>query len=468
MIFNSSKIAFYFFIIPIAIIYTIYSPIGISYGIPKYQHFISFFATTPQESVEFLTFIPIRNYIYSSLIIPLLLIFRYLSNKYPLNIYKNKNIIYITIILMIYPSPLSFIKESIESIKITKNELHYLQDLTKKNDWKNSQFAGKYINYVIIIGESARRDYLNAYGYPINNTPYMSNSDGILIDGLTAPDTYTIGSLRLMLTKPNKSNLEPNYNLNVVDLIKSANINTFWLSNQGFIGIWDTPVTSIANKSNYKFFSTYGDFGTSDISDFILVDKLKELLKKNKSDIHPKVYFLHLLGSHLNPCDRIKDYHRIIKIKDLKYDQINCYTSSIKKTDNIISKIYNLLNDDFNKNGNSFSLLYFSDHGLAHELTHENKITLTNPTNVPNKISKYHYDIPLFMTASDIKNRTVCHSFKSGLNFTEALANWIGIKNEQLGNYNLFDCKDDSDDYGFKEKIMNISLDDPAIDIRGK
>lgn len=59
----------------------------------------------------------------------------------------------------------------------------------------------------------------------------MSSSKGILIDGLESAGFYTIGSLKLMLTKPNTSKWEENYSLNLIDLIKSAGIKTYWLSN---------------------------------------------------------------------------------------------------------------------------------------------------------------------------------------------------------------------------------------------
>src|SRR5699024_7327957 len=82
--------------------------------------------------------------------------------------------------------------------------------------------------------------------------------------------------------------------------------------------------------------------------------------------------------------------------------------------------------------------------------------------------SPLHHDVPLFMTASDSQQHQQCSSFKSGLNFTEAIANWMEIKNQQVSTqFNLFDCKNDSDDYGLKQRLPKTKLD-PAIDIRNK
>ncbi|MEM8348859.1 hypothetical protein Q4R91_00005, partial [Morganella morganii] len=109
-------------------------------------------------------------------------------------------------------------------------------------------------------------------------------------------------------------------------------------------------------------------------------------------------------------------------------------------------------------------MIYFSDHGLIHNEI-DGKIYLNN-----SQVSKLHYEIPLFMTSSDATEHKACKSFKSGLNFTNGIAGWLGIKNEHLqSDYSLFDCQDDPDDYGLQEKIKNFPAElDPAIDIRGK
>ncbi|MCV5527056.1 hypothetical protein OFN18_33855, partial [Escherichia coli] len=79
--------------------------------------------------------------------------------------------------------------------------------------------------------------------------PFMSRANGYLIDGLMSGGTNTVASLRLMLTKPNVDRWEPNYSLNIIDLIKSAGIETYWISNQGYFGKYDTPISAIASKS---------------------------------------------------------------------------------------------------------------------------------------------------------------------------------------------------------------------------
>ena len=100
-----------------------------------------------------------------------------------------------------------------------------------------------------------------------------------------------------------------------------------------------------------------------------------------------------------------------------------------------IEKVFELLKKEKSVTGRPFSIIYFSDHGLAHK-TEKNKTTLTN-----NFASKFHYDIPLIKIDSDRNDRIELSSEKSGLNFTEGLGNWMNIQNPDLPKTSLFDGK---------------------------
>ncbi|HEI8513188.1 TPA: phosphoethanolamine transferase [Morganella morganii] len=358
---------------------------------------------------------------------------------------------------MLNQSPATFFKELIDSSMKVKDELVKINKIKPRSDWGISSLnRSMYNNYILIIGESARKDYHNAYGYPINNTPFMSSGNGHLVNGLTSGGNNTVSSLRLMLTKPDVENWEPNYNLNIIDLAKSAGIKTYWISNQGFSGVFDTPISVIANRSDYKFFLKYGSFSSKNTDDILLLDELNKIISTNKNE--KKLIVIHLYGSHPNPCDRINGYDKITNVKDNKYYDVLCYITSIKKTDDFIKNT----NEIMEKSNETYSVLYFSDHGMGH-LEDENGIFLKH---VKNTI--FNYEIPLYKISSDDHNRVECTSFKSGLNFLDGIATWIGIKNINLTvDYDLFNCKSDSSDYGLKEKI-DSSMDDMAIDIRGK
>lgn len=130
----------------------------------------------------------------------------------------------------------------------------------------------------------------------------------------------------------------------------------------------------------------------------------------------------------------------------------------------MIEELYKMLDQQMKTNGRTFSLIYFSDHGLSHDFSVDKiKLNLSYT-------SKYHYDIPLIKLSSDDKEKVKLYSFKSGLNFTNGIANWMGIDSKQLDiHYDLFDGVNDNNDYGLFNKIkLNNNRPDPAIDINGK
>ncbi|GAA0354806.1 phosphoethanolamine transferase [Morganella psychrotolerans] len=460
---SASKKAFWLLVFPMCFIYAIYSPIGSVFGQPTYQYVASVFATDLLESKEFFSQIPYVNYSFPFLIISGILLYRFISVKYNIEVYRNKTMIIIMIIfVMTNLSPSIFFKDIANSFLKVNSELNKLNSLNLPSHWGRSELVNsKYKTYILIIGESARKDYHHAYGYPINNTPFMSESNGVLIDGLTSGGTNTVASLRLMLTKPDVDKWEPDYSLSFIDLVKSAGMKTYWVSNQGYIGEFDTPVSFIAKRSDEKYFIKLAGYDSKNTSDFMLLDKIKSIIENNNEK---KLIVVHLYGSHPDACDRVSDYKNIINVKNAKFGYLNCYISSINKTDDLIRSINEIMNNEFAKDKGSYSILYFSDHGLAHREV--DGVMLFNN----NKASKLHYNIPLFKVSSDDKDRKVCKSFKSGLNFVNGIASWIGIENEKLDkNYSLFDCKDDPYDFGLKNRIkQNVTPIDPAIDLIGK
>lgn len=262
-----------------------------------------------------------------------------------------------------------------------------------------------------------------------------------------------------MLTLPDKNNRQPDFSRNIIDLANKAGVETFWFSNQGYIGSHDTPISAIGNRSKHVVFLNKSSFDTVRHSDTSLLPHLFENVQKESRGA--RLFVLHLLGSHPDACERIKDMKDPYIYSDESKAYIACYVSSIKYTDQLLEKIYNFMVDRKKQTGRSFSILYFADHGLAH-INHNGKISLGNGE----YLSKRHYDVPLVLVDSDLVGQRFIKSKKNGLFFTEGLAHWMEITNPQLGEYDLFDGKSDLFDYGLSEKIKAIKHPlDPAIDI---
>ncbi len=457
---SSSRKSFFFIVIPFVLLFFIYAPIGLTFGEISYKYIASVFSTDVVEANEFISQIPIVNWFYAILIPISLCIFRYLSKKYNINYLKNKTFIIISILVITYnQSPFYFIKKVYSSTTDVVSELKKLNEYKVHNAWGKSTLndKSKYNTYVLVIGESVRRDYMGVYGYPINNTPFLSKVNGVVINGLESAGTNTVASLRLMLTQGNINKWTPEYNYNIIDLAKSAGYKTYWLSNQGYTGTYDTPVTAIAKQSDNRYFLKLGAYNSSNTSDYALLPEIKTTIS-NK--IKKKLIVIHLYGSHPSACDRITDFDKIITVKDKKYKYLSCYVNSIAKTDDFLSQVYSMLEDEYQKNKNdTFSMIYFSDHGLSHRLV-DGQILFNN-----NKVSKYHFDVPLIKMSSDDYQHDEYNVSKSGAFFTDGLASWLGINNEKISNrYDLFSNESDKEISHYRVKLDEYK-NDPAINI---
>lgn len=251
----------------------LYAPFGHIYGSPDYQALVSLLATDFQESREFISQIPIKVFL-KAILVPVTAYCAYkLAVKINIKPWKNKTIVLLTsAAFTISLKPTLFIEHTYKSYIETEKSLNELAKYISKPEWKMSEYLGqREKDYILIIGESARKDYFHTYGYPVPNTPFLDTVNAIKIDGLTAGGVYTIGSLTNMLTMGDTKNWKPNYARNIIDLANDAKIDTFWISNQGFVGIYDTPVSSIGTRAKHVKFLNKRAYDKANHSDHELL-----------------------------------------------------------------------------------------------------------------------------------------------------------------------------------------------------
>lgn len=102
------------------------------------------------------------------------------------------------------------------------------------------------------------------------------------------------------------------------------------------------------------FLEKGGSFNSTNFSDFDLLPKFAQVLENSVQG--KRFIVLHIYGSHPMACDRIEDYPKIFDDKDLnpKYGYLNCYVSSIKKTDEFLKRVYDQLEENAKKNHRTF------------------------------------------------------------------------------------------------------------------
>jgi heptose-I-phosphate ethanolaminephosphotransferase len=214
---------------------------------------------------------------------------------------------------------------------------------------------------IMVIGESATRYYMSAYGYKENDTtPWMramsSQPDFILFKHAYSSWGQTVPSLERALTEKNQYNdLEFNNSVTILDLAKKAGYTTYWFSNQGSIGNADTPITLVAKTADHS--AWIEDSLANTDSKKYDGDLLKYLPKVDPQ--HNNFIILHIMGSHDNYINRYPpEFTRWGKPN--VYDPIPDYDNSLAYTDQFLQDLYTYAHDHLNLQ----ALLYFSDHGV--------------------------------------------------------------------------------------------------------
>lgn len=320
--------------------------------------------------------------------------------------------------------------------------------------WQIQSVSPTYRNYVLIIGESARRDYLSTYGFSLPTTPFLDQTKGYINSGYisAAPATYHSLLKSLYFKKEKKVD----YRYNIITLAKAANIETNWLSNQGSIGKYDTMASRIGASADFFYFTKKGGFNTGNNEDDVkLVEQLKaRLASPPLTPARARLFVLHLMGSHQDFCQRIQEHEKKLTFVN---EKMSCYVNSILKTDTLIQEVVQLLKE---KN-EPYSLIYFSDHGLNH-IEKENPSTLNLDYDVK---FKSNYEVPFVKLASDDRVRNLVNVKRSAVNFMYGFAQWLNITTQELDPYyDFFSQKDDEHIKAFNfEKHVDFDelVDDP-------
>lgn len=256
---------------------------------------------------------------------------------------------------------------------------------------------------ILVIGESASRDYMHAYNpdFPLDNTPWLEKQCGMRngewgIENLPAdvkinpdyestPDntsnltpargkfiifsnayaswTQTVPVLQRALTEQSQYNAKEFYeSVSIIDAARKAGFKTYWFSNQGRYGEYDSAITLVAKTADVSEW-TDDSFDFSELEDEILL-KYFDLVNPNDKNL----IVFHLMGSHIYYNSR---YPRKFK-KWLTSDgtrmmtSLPSYANSILYTDFVLSRIF----DYAAQNLNLQAMIYFSDHGEDLEISH--------------------------------------------------------------------------------------------------
>lgn len=249
---------------------------------------------------------------------------------------------------------------------------------------------------IFIIGESASRDYMHIYtpGFPYDDTPWMEemtkNPGFILYQNTYSSWTQTVPVLERALTEKSQYNDKEFFeSASILDVAKKIGYKTYWFSNQGRYGQFDSAITMVAKTADeaewtddsYTFTSKYDE----------------ELLPYlTRIDPHANNFIvLHLMGSHIYYNNRYPDeWAKFASAEgDSTMTSAPSYANSVLYTDHILKEIF----DYAQKNLNLRAMVYFSDHGENLKISHNPDVFKFDMVKIPFFIylsPEYHAAFP--------------------------------------------------------------------------
>lgn len=133
----------------------------------------------------------------------------------------------------------------------------------------------------------------------------------------------------------------------------------------------------------------------------------------------PQLIVLHLMGSHPQACDRTQGKYDVF----VQSKETSCYLYTMTQTDALLGKLYAQLRNS----GDSFSMVYFSDHGLAFKERGKEVQYLAHDDRY-----QQNFQVPFMVLSSDDKAHRVIKARRSANDFLGFFSQWTGISAKEI------------------------------------
>lgn len=275
-------------------------------------------------------------------------------------------------------------------------------------------------NVVFIIGESLQRNFMSLYGYYLPTTPNLQalerSGNLIAFSDVVSPGAKTNDVLKYVLNFGNYESEKQrpwSANLDIVNLARLANYETFWISNQERYGQWavasgaSAQMTDHSDFTNqipvYKYAYSLDEVMLPSIKNFKSGAKRSPLAHKDESSaaevgnaqMKDKFFILHLMGSHPSYEFRYPKSFAKFSAADISREPLDegqkkelaHYLNTVAYNDFILSEIYKIFASD------NTLIVYFSDHAQS-LYQYRGKL-------IHGGINRFTLEIPLIFMASD-------------------------------------------------------------------
>jgi len=251
--------------------------------------------------------------------------------------------------------------------------------------------------YVLVIGESSRRNHWQLFGYQRETNPELTRISNLIpIPDMITSWPLTLGAVPQILTRKPPTDVghlwkEPS----ILRAMQESGFDTYWISNQYPVGFYDSPIAIYAYQANHVAFYNHATMTTPGGYDEGLLQPLRDALKGSQNDLF---IVLHMMGSHADYDFRYPGSFKYFQPtmsdpenEGTNYQRVgNSYDNTIRYTDHVISSMI----DTLRESGAITAMLYESDHG-------EDLATPSCKLEGHGNGSIYDYQVPAFFWYSD-------------------------------------------------------------------
>ena len=247
--------------------------------------------------------------------------------------------------------------------KYRRETARFLDGRAERLDKLNVKENGETIDgpqtILLVIGESASRDYMSAFSdVQEDTTPWMramakDHPDNFVnIRHAYSCAFQTVPALEQALTQKNQYNGRPFADsISIVDMAHKAGYRVTWLSNQGHIGVADTSVSIVAETSDNA------EWTLQEVNKVCYDESLLDMLREQVNPADKNFVVLHLKGSHFNFLNRYPASETVWGEPGVQDNLVN-YKNSLHYTDSVLKRAFEYCRDNLNLQ----AMVYCSDH----------------------------------------------------------------------------------------------------------
>ncbi|WP_143427367.1 phosphoethanolamine transferase [Helicobacter pylori] len=333
----------------------------------------------------------------------------------------------------------------------------FFSNLYLPSDYLSS--TGDVKNVVLVIGESASRNFMQLYGYSVPNNPLLSqlanererereSSNLFVFSDTISKEGSTSDVFESLINYSDAETTKPWYHYhNMIDIFKRSHYETFWLEKQ-FVDQWSLIQDLLSSRSKNRYllqrdrnryflpkeWTSYDE----DILTFYSKNIPSQLKSKN-------FIVFHLRGSHKTYSERFPKSFAKFKPSDLSFS--NLHVSNDRDKQIVADYVNSLYYNDFVLNG-IFNLFKDKDAIVFYLSDHAQDIFESGPT-YGHSCSKAGLEIPFMIYVSDIfkeKHPEKVKLIKNALNkpfmsddLIHSLLPLVGIRTkDEIESKNLF------------------------------